>query len=359
MFDGLYQSIICYFVTHLVFYTGIFANETGHNVNGSSQMGVYIAHPAIVVINLYILMNTYRWDGTMLGLTLFSILLIWFWTGVYTADVSAFQFYKAAPQVYGTLSFWVVLLLTVVICLLPRFFAKALQKIFLPRDIDIVREQVRQHKFDYLNDQDPSTLLIPKKPADMDGDHMAKSVSSSDATESTPPVKNRSLSNVNRKSHQARLEDDQTPIIEPPGTSHTQTTIRGPHSQQGSDDTMNSLQRGEPGRPSYDRARFSQQSYNERLQRSFGPPVKATPLDRSSKNLDSAGASGLEAPTPVWERPSRPSYERMRSSMDQLRPSFEQSSDMTHVAGLMKVQSSHSGGAWKATETHGGGTHEG
>jgi phospholipid-translocating ATPase len=41
------------------------------------------------------------------------------------------------------------------------------------------------------------------------------------------------------------------------------------------------------------------------------------------------------------ERP-RPSYDRMRASMDRVRPSFEASNDFTSAARLARVESSHS-----------------
>lgn len=389
MFDGLYQSLICFFMTYLLFSNATFNSENGRDLNSIQQMGVYLAHPAIIVVNVYILLNTFHWNGPMVGVTLFSILLIWFWTGVYTAFPSAFQFYKAAPQVYGTLTFWSETLLTVVICLLPRFFAKSFQKIFLPLDVDIIREQVRQHKFDYLNDQDPATLLIPRGPeavANGDTHQHAKSVSSSDATDSTPPQKNHSPPNLNRRSTQnlttpAQRPEDEQPIIRPPGSSHTQTTSRGPHSQQGSDDTMMSMMRGEPSEPTYDRTadrtRYSQ-NYDDRLAKSFGPPIKTQPGAPGSTRTSGvyspatpATPGGLATPTiagmpgaflesnrnslegpvrPSLDRP-RPSFDRWRSSQDALRPSFEQSRDMTSSHQLMKVQSSHSRSElWRSQE---------
>ncbi|KAK0943098.1 phospholipid transporting ATPase, partial [Friedmanniomyces endolithicus] len=97
-------------------------------------MGVFIGNPVVVVVNIYILLNTYRWDWFMCLITGISILLIFLWTGAYTSFTDGFTFYGAAKQVYGSLSFWAYLLLTVVLCLLPRFSAKAFQKIYYPRD---------------------------------------------------------------------------------------------------------------------------------------------------------------------------------------------------------------------------------
>lgn len=238
MFDGIYQSLICFFMGYLLFAPANFVTSNGLGVNDGPRMGVYIACSIVVVVNIYVLLNTYRWDWLMLLLVTISILLIWFWTGVYTAVSSAAQFYKAAPQVYGQLTFWVFLLLTTSACLLPRFFAKALQKIYLPRDIDIVREQVRLGKFDYLDRHE--AYVPPGKVA---------SAASSDVSQPTKkePSKEPTL-----------LPEDERPIY-PPSIAATGTT-RNPRSHNGSDGTDytgHRLSIDYPSRPSFERPRPS------------------------------------------------------------------------------------------------------
>lgn len=237
MFDGVYQSVICYFMGHLLFRPASFVTSNGLSVNDRSRIGVYIASATIVVVNLYVLMNTYRWDWLMVLLVAISILLIWFWTGIYTAFSSSLEFYKAAPQVYGQLSFWVTTLLTVAICLLPRFAAKAAQKMFRPRDVDIVREQVEQGKFRYL---DRYEAYVP--PSKM------FSATSSDLSDTAKP---------DLKSHRD-LADDERPIY-PPSVANTGTSYN-PRSQTGSDGTEytgHRLSLEQPHRPSLDRPRPS------------------------------------------------------------------------------------------------------
>lgn len=236
MFDGVYQSLISFFMGYLLFARATFVTSNGLGVDDRPRMGVHIACAIVVVVNIYVLMNVYRWDWLMVLLVWISILLIWFWTGVYTAVSSAAQFYKAAPQVYGQLTFWVFLLLTTFACLLPRFVAKAIQKIYFPRDIDIIREQVRLGKFDYLDQYE--AYVPPKVP----------SAASSDVSQTAkPPVK-----------ESARVADDERPIY-PPSIAATGTT-RNPHSQNGSDGTDytgHRLSLDYPGRPSFDRPRPS------------------------------------------------------------------------------------------------------
>lgn len=161
MFDGLYQSIICYFLPHLLYRPANFATSNGMNINDRTRMGILVATAAVIASNTYIVLNTYRWDWLTVLINIISSLLIFIWTGIYSSFTASGQFYHSAAEVYGTLSFWVVLLITVLICLLPRFTIKSFQKVFFPYDVDIVREWVSMGKFKYLEDKDEETYVPP------------------------------------------------------------------------------------------------------------------------------------------------------------------------------------------------------
>ncbi|KAL8859810.1 MAG: hypothetical protein Q9178_003642 [Gyalolechia marmorata] len=276
MLDGIYQSVICYYMGHFLFAPAKFVTSNGLTINDRPRVGVFIACATIVVVNTYVLINMYRWDWLILLLTAISILLIWFWTGVYTAFPSSLQFYKAAPQVFGQLSFWAMVLLTTGVCLLPRFAAKAFQKLYFPRDIDIIREQVGQGRFQHLDRYE--AYVPPGK---------LPSAASSEVSE---PAK------LHQRGGKA-LDDDERPMY-PPSIANTGTT-HNPRSQTGSDGTDYTGHR---------------------------PSVEQRP--RAS-----------------FERPLRPSFDRMRDSMDRVRPSFEASNDFTSAALLTRIESSHSGTA--------------
>lgn len=295
MLDGLYQSVICYFMTHLLFAPATFVSENGRGIDDRSRMGVYVACVAIVVINSYILLNTYKWDWIMVLVTVISILLIFAWTGIYSSFEASFQFYKSGAEVYGSLTFWALSLLTILLCLLPRFAAKYFQKNFRPLDIDIVREQVRQGKFDYL---DAYEAYVPPKVVDVSG------TTSEQPAEEIPDEEDARQGHARYPS----MAESQRPIY-PPSEAPTRDT-RHPHSQTGSDGT-------ERTKPSLDMARH----YGD-----YSPPEKA-----------------------VRKRPSlervRSSFDRTRQSFDKLRPSFEGSRDFTSAAMLSRIESSYSQGA--------------
>ncbi|OBT41228.1 hypothetical protein VE00_09241 [Pseudogymnoascus sp. WSF 3629] len=281
MLDGTYQSVICFFVVYLLFAPGTFVTSGGQDVGDRNRVGVYVSCGAVVVVNAYILLNCYRWDWLMVLLVAISCLLVFFWVGVWGSSVTtAVFFYQAAAQVFAQPSFWAVTFLMVVICLLPRFTVKFVQKVYFPYDVDIIREQVRQGKFDYLDEESSSSSHPPPKTVDT-------SATSSDLVE---PLKQPSY-----------FDDDRRPLKAP--SMAPTTTTHNPRSQNNSDGT------------DYTRHRIS-----------LEPPMENPNLRRLSS-----------------DRP-RPSFDRMRASMDRCRPSFEASRDFTTAARLTQVESSHSFG---------------
>lgn len=284
MLDGIYQSVICFYLTYLNFNTGVFAGPTGQDMNGREQMGVYVACSAVFVVNAYLLINQYQWDWVFGLVIAISALLVWIWTAIYSAFPAVPMFYGTAGQIFGSLSFWTTVLLTVIVCLLPRMTAKAIQKLFFPRDIDIIREQVRQGKFAHLytNSSNPTP------------------------TESTnsavPPT---------AKPVQTYERDDELRPIYPPSVAPTANTAGKRASGNGSDGTDGSGYQGTGG--TFTPRRFS--------------------LERHRPSMDRARMS--------VDRP-RPSFDRVRSSMDRTRASFEASNDFTSAALLARMESRNS-----------------
>lgn len=218
MADGLYQSIICYFMPHLLYAPANFVTANGLNINDRTRMGVLVASAAVIASNTYVIMNTYRWDWLTVLINAISSLLIFFWTGVYSCFTAAGQFYHSAAEVYGTLSFWVVLLITVIICLLPRFTVKSIQKVFFPYDVDIVREWVTMGKYKYLDEHE---TYVPPPAAPGSGN---TSATSSDLGKPIEPSMKRDP-----------FSDDHQAMYPPSVTRTTRT--HNPRSQNGSNGT--------------------------------------------------------------------------------------------------------------------------
>lgn len=287
MMDGVYQSVMVFFIPYLLFIPSRPVSFSGLGLEDRLRFGAYIAHPAVLTINGYILINTYRWDWIMLLIVAISDLFIFFWTGVYTSFTSSGMFYHTAAQVYGEATFWAVFFIVPVICLFPRFAIKALQKVYWPYDVDIIREQARMGKFVHL---DRSEAVEGGSGSDEKG--------SQKSTESSKKAKHAAYGSV---------DEDLRPIYPPSTATRATTHIR---TQNGSDSTAN----------------FT--------------------ANRVSLDVAAAAASRASLEVPMQGRPSgeraRPSYDRMRMSMDRVRPSFEASSDFTSAARLSRIESSAS-----------------
>ncbi|KAI1408099.1 phospholipid-translocating P-type ATPase [Hypoxylon sp. FL1857] len=286
MLDGLYQSVLSFFITYLAFSPTSTVTSNGLDVGDRYRLGAYVAHPVVITINLYILINTYRWDWLTLLIIAISDLLIFFWTGVYTSSTYASTLYGGAPQIYGEVSFWAVLIVTPIINLAPRYAIKALRKVFIPRDIDIIREQVTLGKFDPPKEEEISETV-------------AKASSSGS-----------SHSSRHRRHQQfASVDEDLRPIY-PPSVATQSVAGHNARSQNGSDGTN---------------------------------------YTRHEPSLDIPVAQPVDPPAEPPVRPShdrvRPSYDRMRASMDRVRMSYEMTNEFTSAAMLSRFESTHSGGA--------------
>lgn len=281
MFDGVYQSVLCFFIPYLVVCLTSTAAGNGLDASDRLRLGCYIAHPAVITINLYIMLNCYRWDYALLLTIFISDASVFFWTGVYTTNTWSQFFYGSAMQVYPQLTFWMVLIVTPCACVAPRFAIKCVQKTFYPYDTDIIREQDKQGLFTEKVNQTEVVADVP----------LAGASSSS----------SQGSAKKGKHAQYASVDEDRRPIYPPSVATHN---TRG---QNGSDGTNYTLHR-----------------LSSEIQPS-GP-------------YDSSQEYGVR---PSIDR-TRPSYDRVRASMDKVRASFEASNDFTSAARLSRVESQHS-----------------
>lgn len=283
MVDGAYQSVLIFWSGYFLFSPANATTGSGRTVDNPERMGVYIGSVGVVVANLYILFNTYRWDWLICLIVAISVLLMWFWTGVWTSStVSTLRFYKAAAEVYSQGTFWALLPVTTIICLLPRFVAKSAQKIFFPRDIDIIREQVNQGQFKHLYPASPLSLSLDKLPAN--------------DSASTNSAAGRAA----RGRADSRITEDRRPFYAASEARTTTTHSRPTNGSDGTNYTNHSLP-------------------------------------------DLASRLSTDRVRPSFDR-TRRSFDRPRMSVDRIRPSFEQSQHFTSAALLSRMESSQSAG---------------
>lgn len=149
MIDGVYQSVLSFYFPYLLFYKAKFVNQTGLVLHHRFWMGTMVAIISAVSCNLYVLLQQKRWDWLSMIIYAFSILILFFWIGVWSSsEYSSGEYFKAASQVFGTTSFWAVFFLGMLCNLLPRFTIDTIRRLYFPKDIDIIREQVNKGDYD-------------------------------------------------------------------------------------------------------------------------------------------------------------------------------------------------------------------
>lgn len=241
MFDGVYQSAILFWAAYFLFQWSTFVSDNGLDLDERLRFGIFIGPAAIICINLYILINTYRWDWLMVLLVVVSILLVWFWTGVYSAFPASVYFYRSAAQCFSQATFWAVVCLSTITAMLPRFIIKFTQKNLFPYDVDVVREQVRLGLFDHL-----------LKPASS----LSSSKSSARSSQSTPKS--------GKQNYVRGDEEDGRPIY-PPSVAATATENRNSKNGSEATDYRGSMER----RPSLEKTETAVRGSVDRARPSF------------------------------------------------------------------------------------------
>ncbi|KAH3688109.1 hypothetical protein WICPIJ_000880 [Wickerhamomyces pijperi] len=151
MADGLYQSAVSFFFPYLVFHNAAFATSSGLSLDHRFWIGTFATHISVTSVDLYVLMRQYRWDWVSLLVNALSILVVFFWCGIYSSFISSSEFYKSAAEVYGSASFWACFFVGVVVNLAPRLVFDTLKVVYHPKDIDVIRACVVSGQ---LNDQE-------------------------------------------------------------------------------------------------------------------------------------------------------------------------------------------------------------
>lgn len=155
-FDGLYQSFVSFFFPYWT-YCKTFQLANGLGADHRFYVGVLVTCISCISANLYIWMHQYRWDYLSFLAHLFSTLVIFAWTGIWTAGIWSSELYQVARIMFGLAMFWACLAIGIVACLLPRAIYDIIQKFYFPKDSDIVRECVQKGEYDrYPENYDPT-----------------------------------------------------------------------------------------------------------------------------------------------------------------------------------------------------------
>ncbi|CAG8499976.1 11543_t:CDS:10 [Ambispora leptoticha] len=150
MAEGLYQSLVCFFVPYFAYQRGT-VNHKGREPD-ILEMGTTMAVACIMLANLFVGFNMQCWTVLHFVTVFGSIALIYIYIAIY-ALLPISEIYGYEEAIYGNAVFWLCLLLTVVLSLLPRYLVRYTQRLLRPHDIDIVQEICKQDpNHDFIHD---------------------------------------------------------------------------------------------------------------------------------------------------------------------------------------------------------------
>ncbi|KAI7905727.1 uncharacterized protein BX663DRAFT_484195 [Cokeromyces recurvatus] len=139
VFDAIYQSAVCFGLPYMMF-IGPKMSSNGYDTEGVFELGTFIAGIAVVVANILVGLTIFSWTWIMILCIIISCATFFIWTGIYS-NIMTFTFYGEAI-LFSEGTFWLCLILTFIVCLLPRFIAKYYLQTYYPFDNDIIREIV-------------------------------------------------------------------------------------------------------------------------------------------------------------------------------------------------------------------------
>lgn len=147
-FDGIFQSAVCFFFSYMLLIDGA-PDAHGFDGNGLYEIGTIISSMAVCVANFYVIVSLNGYTWIQLFITGISILVYYAFVCIY-AQINTFIF-AGYSRLFGTGGYWLVLILTIATCFIPRIAAKYYLHQYHPYDNDIIREkelviEKRKHK---------------------------------------------------------------------------------------------------------------------------------------------------------------------------------------------------------------------
>ncbi|KAI7870588.1 hypothetical protein BDF14DRAFT_1771462 [Spinellus fusiger] len=137
--DAIYQSAVCFAIPYMVFVDAKM-NSNGYDFEGVYELGTFIAGIAVIVANALVGFTIYSWTYVMALVLILSSVMYFVWTGIY-GHIMSFTFY-GENVLFQDGAFWLCLIITFAICMLPRYVTKYYLHMYYPFDNDIVREIV-------------------------------------------------------------------------------------------------------------------------------------------------------------------------------------------------------------------------
>ncbi|KAG8680208.1 hypothetical protein FRC09_018409 [Ceratobasidium sp. 395] len=139
MFDGLYQSVVVYFIPYFIWTNPPALSWNGKGIDSLADFGTTVSVAAIFSANLYVGINTRYWTILTWIVTLGSMAVLLIWIAVYSQFESV-DFNDEITILFSTMAFWGAVVLSICVAITPRYLVKFFTQAYMPLDKDIIRE---------------------------------------------------------------------------------------------------------------------------------------------------------------------------------------------------------------------------
>ncbi|KAF8929007.1 hypothetical protein BGZ52_002656, partial [Haplosporangium bisporale] len=140
--EGVFQSIVCFIVPYYAYRYGT-VNDSGR-VQEMYEMGLAMAVSSIAQVNIFAAVVSQAFCVYHVIFIWGSVALIFVYSVMYALLPEALSQmnpnYGFSRTVMGSATFWAVVVLTLVICNLPRLTARYIRRMWSPKDLDILQE---------------------------------------------------------------------------------------------------------------------------------------------------------------------------------------------------------------------------
>ncbi|KAJ1561075.1 hypothetical protein HK096_006110 [Nowakowskiella sp. JEL0078] len=144
MVEAIFQSIACFYISLGAYYEEVV--HTNGRIIPRSAIGVVMAFSSILNANLFIAINTNNWTFFTLYAILASDAILFVWTICYTFIPNSSLEGLMVP-IFATPTFYLTILMIVIVANLPRFLALFIIRMYCPSDVQLVQE-VQKYNLD-------------------------------------------------------------------------------------------------------------------------------------------------------------------------------------------------------------------
>jgi phospholipid-translocating ATPase len=114
MLDGLYQSVVVYFIPSLAFSNGLSTSWPGKGLDSLADLGTTVAVAAIFSANIFVGLNTKYWTFLRFIIIIGSMLSTIVWISLYSY-MPSIQSREEIVVLFSTVSFWTTIVLSIIL----------------------------------------------------------------------------------------------------------------------------------------------------------------------------------------------------------------------------------------------------